>query len=538
MSLLQLLTALTPIASIFLFLVVFRMPAVKAMPLCFAVFAFLAWSTWGIHLKQMAAATLEGWVIALSILIIVSGALLLLNVLRACGALDSIRSGFFGISPDRRVQAIIIAWFFGAFLEGAAGFGTPAAITAPLLVVLGFSPLAAVSLALIADSAAVSFGAIGTPVLVGIGQGVPGIEYSQLQTLAVTAISIDFFIASFIPLMMTLILTRLFGANKSWREGFQIWPFALLSGAMFTAPAWLVAKFIGVEFPSLLGALIGIAIMALISKQGWLLPKQPWRFASDPPFSAQTDANHSAVAIPLWKAWLPYVTAAFLLVLSRLPMLPLKSALLSFQWHWPNILGTSISSSLAPLYLPGTIFAFVACVTCVVFKTSKQKSLQAVQNTLQSLWPAAIALGCSVPMVRIFIHSGVNSNNLSTMPTELASLAAESVQTNWPFFAPFIGALGSFVSGSSTFSNMMFSGLQVEAAEALNLSPSLILALQLLGSNAGNMICVMNVVAAAAVVNLTGKEGHIIRLTLGPMLIYSGAVGVVGWLVSKVIPFT
>lgn len=537
MTILQLLTALTPIASIFLFLVVFRLPAVKAMPLGFAVFALLAWSTWGIQPKQMAAATLEGWVIALSILIIVAGALLLLNVLKTCGALNSIRSGFFGISPDRRVQAIIIAWFFGAFLEGAAGFGTPAAIAAPLLVVLGFPPLAAVSLALIADSAPVSFGAIGTPVLVGIGQGVPGIEYSQLQTLAVTAMSIDFFIASFIPLMMTLLLTRLFGANKSWREGFQIWPFALISGVMFTAPAWLVAHFIGVEFPSLLGGLIGITIMAFVAKQSWLLPKQPWRFATDPPVNELAEAHHSTTAIPLWQAWLPYVIAAFLLVLSRLPMLPLKSALLSFQWHWSNILGTSISSSLAPLYLPGTLFALVACVTCIVFKTSKQHSLQAVQNTFQSLWPAAIALGSSVPMVRIFIHSGVNSNHLSAMPTELANLAAEGVQTNWPFFAPLIGALGSFVSGSSTFSNMMFSGLQAEAAETLNLSPSLILALQLLGSNAGNMICVMNVVAAAAVVHLTGKEGHIIRLTLGPMLIYCGAAGVIGWLVSRIFPF-
>ncbi|ABD82122.1 L-lactate permease [Saccharophagus degradans] len=538
MSLLQLLTALTPIASIFLFLVVFRMPAVKAMPLCFAVFAFLAWSTWGIHLKQMAAATLEGWVIALSILIIISGALLLLNVLRACGALDSIRSGFFGISPDRRVQAIIIAWFFGAFLEGAGGFGTPAAIVAPLLVVLGFPSLAAVALALIADSAPVSFGAIGTPVLVGIGQGVPGIEYAELRTIAVTAMSIDFFVASFIPLMMTLLLTRLFGANKSWREGFQIWPFALLSGVMFTAPAWLVAKYIGVEFPSLIGALIGMLIMVFVARHGWLLPKQPWRFATDPPLSELTEVNHSAAVIPLWQAWLLYVSAALLLVLSRLSMLPLKSALLSFQWLWANILGTNISSSLAPLYLPGTLFAFVACVTCIVFKTSKQQTLYAVKKTVESLWPAAIALGSSVPMVRIFIHSGVNDNSLNAMPTELANQAVDGLQAHWPFFAPLIGALGSFVAGSSTFSNMMFSGLQMEAAEALNLSPSLILALQLLGSNAGNMVCVMNVVAAAAVVHLTGKEGHIIRLTFGPMLIYCGAVGVVGWLVSRIFPFT
>lgn len=531
MTFMQLLTALTPVLAVLLFLVILRLPASKAMPLSYGCTALLAYAFWGIPLIQLTAATIEGWVIALSILIIVFGALLLLNVLRVGGALDAIRSGFFGISPDRRVQAIIVAWFFGAFLEGAGGFGTPAAIAAPLLVALGFPPLAAVVLALIADSSPVSFGAVGTPLLVGIGQGVPGITDTELRSVAVIAIFIDIVVASFIPLIMSTLLTRVFGANKSWREGLQLWPFALLSGLMFTVPAGFVVYFIGLEFPSLIGSLVGMATMIIVAKRRWLLPIAPWRFASDPPIN--TDTHTPVSDMPLWRAWLPYIAAACLLVVSRLPALPFKQALQSIQWHWTHILGTDISSSFAPLYLPGTLFALVACLTCLSFKIPKRQSMQALQQTGASLLPATIALASSVPMVRAFIHSGMNSNNLNAMPIELANLAVASLHTYWPLFAPYVGALGSFVAGSSTFSNMMFSSLQAQAATALGFPSSLILALQLLGSNAGNMICVMNVVAAAAVVNLAGKEGQIIRLTLLPMLIYCTSIGVVGWLLSR-----
>ncbi len=137
-------------------------------------------------------------------------------------------------------------------------------------------------------------------------------------------------------------------------------------------------------------------------------------------------------------------------------------------------------------------------------------------------------------MVRIFLNSDVNTSGLAAMPTELAHLAVAHLASVWPLMAPMIGALGSFVAGSSTFSNMMFAGLQQEAALVADHSPRLILALQVLGSNAGNMICVMNVVAAAAVVNLAGKEGQIIRLTLGPMLFYAIGAGVVGLAMASV----
>ncbi|TVQ88712.1 MAG: L-lactate permease, partial [Bacteroidetes bacterium] len=167
-GLLGLLAAL-PIIVIFVLMVVLRQPATKAMPVAFLFTLLLAVFIWNTHWNWVAAASLNGVVIAFKILLIVFGALTLLFTLRESGAIATINRGFTNISPDKRVQAIIITWLFGSFLEGAAGFGTPAAITAPLLLSLGFPALAAVMVALIANSTAVSFGAVGTPTIIGVG---------------------------------------------------------------------------------------------------------------------------------------------------------------------------------------------------------------------------------------------------------------------------------------------------------------------------------------------------------------------------------
>ncbi|WP_111642417.1 L-lactate permease [Marinimicrobium alkaliphilum] len=528
MNLWQLLTALMPVLAVFVLLVLLRLPASRAMPLSLAVVAVLAAWVWQVPVRQLAASVLEGWIVASSILIILFGALLLLNVLRLAGALDVIRNGFFHISPDRRVQVIIIAWLFGAFLEGASGFGTPAAIGAPLMVALGFPPLAAVALALIADSSPVSFGAVGTPVLVGLAQGLPDTSAEELQAIAETAISIDIFVASFLPLLMIGLLTRYFGANKSWKEGLVLWPFALFAGLAFTLPAWLVAWALGPEFPSVIGSLVGLVLVVSAARRGWLLPGIPWRLPGDPAPNASDAADPSATPMPLWLAWAPYVLAALVLIATRVDALPFKGWLQGVSLNWRNLLGTEISTSLTPLYLPGTLFALVALAALLLYRQPPRLAVAAGKATLRSLLPATIALAASIPLVRIFLNSGVNTSGLGAMPAELAQGAALHMSSYWPLVAPFIGALGSFIAGSATFSNMMFASLQQEAALATGQSPQLVLALQMLGSNAGNMICVMNVVAAAAVVNLTGREGQIIRLTLGPMLLYCTAAGAIG----------
>jgi lactate permease len=526
MTSLQFITALMPVLAVFILLVMLRMPATKAMSFSLVATAATAFFVWNVPLVQLTASVLEGWVIALTIVWIVFGAILLLNTLQFSGAIEVIREGFTQISADRRVQVIIIGWLFVAFLEGASGFGTPAAIVAPLLVALGFPPMAAVVLALIADSAPVSFGAVGTPVIVGIGRGLEGLTPEALQSISVQAVAIDIAVASFIPLIMVMIMTRFFGENKSYREGLAAWPFALFGGFAFTIPAWFVAKFLGPEFPSIFGALVGLILTTLAAKSGFLTPKQPWLFPND---STVSNASSKTNSMPLWLAWVPYMLVVSLLVLTRLEFLPLKHWLVSTAVSWDNIIGTSVSVSAHTLYLPGTVFVLVSLLTIFLHKKNSANVQKAWVKSIKSLGPTVIALGASVPMVRIFLNSNINTAELGSMPIELATLAAETFSGAWPIFAPLVGALGSFIAGSATFSNMMFAGLQQSTALELGLNQEVILALQIIGANAGNMICVVNVVAAASVVNLIGKEGEIIRFTLIPMLYYSLGAGIIAF---------
>ncbi len=556
------LVALTPIIAVLLFLVVLRMPAVKAMPISLLATAVLAVLYWQVPIIQVVAASLEGIIIGVSILYIVFGAILLLNTLKLSGAIDTIRNSFLGISADRRVQLIIIAWLFGAFIEGAAGFGTPAAIGAPLMVALGFPPLAAVVLALIADSSPVSFGAVGTPIIVGVNQGlqegseiapvvqpylgdIPMLDYMSI--LAAQIMRIDVFVGTLIPLILVMMLTKFFGENRSFREGLQVWKFALFAGFAFTIPALLVATFLGPEFPSIFGGLIGLIIVVPAAKKGFLLPKEAWDFSKKadwlPSWIGQEFASEASEVkekgmkkeLPLLVAWVPYLLVGFFLVLTRLEVLPLKQWLLSFSITWNNILGTNIGTSLQPLYLPGSVFVLVVLITFFVHKMSTSQLAKTFSMSGKAIVGSAIALFTAVPMVRIFINSGINDAHLQSMPIELANTASAMMGGSWPLVAPLIGALGSFISGSATFSNMMFSLFQFSVADQIAVDPTIVLSMQVLGANAGNMICVLNVVAAASVVGLLGKEGAIIRMTLGPMLFYSFAAGTIGLILAYIL---
>jgi lactate permease len=536
MTFLHTLTALMPVASVLLFLVILRWPAMKAMSISLVITALMTAYIWQVPVIQISASVIEGCIIAASILIIVFGALFLLNTLTQGGAISVIRAGFIGITPDRRIQLIIIAWLFGSFLEGASGFGTPAAICAPLLLALGFNPLAAVALALIADSSSVSFGAVGTPVLVGISKGLDSVSAGQLQQISATAISIDMFVGVLIPLMLVSILTRFWGKNKSYKEGLALWPFALFSGFAFLFPAWLVATILGPEFPSIIGGLVGLTLVISAVKLNFLVPKKVWLFPQDE--THRVDVKPSSIVdetnprLSIYMAWAPYVLVAVLLVLTRVNALPFKALLAKVKIEFSHILGTDISNSISPLYLPGFIFVIVCFITFFLHSMTAKQALSSLSISIKTLIPTALTLATAVPLVRIFINSNVEGAVLGSMPKELAATMAELFGQAWPMVASFVGALGAFISGSATFSNMMFADLQQATAQNLGIAEHIVLALQMLGSNAGNMICVVNVVAACSVVGLSGKEGAVIRLTLVPMIIYCSLVGLVAtmWL--------
>lgn len=543
------LLALVPIVAVFLFLVILRWPAKRAMPIAFVVTALLALFVWDVPGNQVAAASVRGVVTALEVGLIVFGAILLLNTLKESGAVHTIRQGFTSISPDRRIQVIIICWLFGSFLEGAAGWGSPAAIVAPLLVAIGFPAMGAVMVALILQSTPVSFGAVGTPILIGVNTGLTGSplveQYVAEQGTTFTSLLYGIggqvailhgIVGTFIPLFMVVMLTFFFGKNKSIKEGLAVWKFALFAGVAFAVPYALVANLLGPEFPSLLGALIGLAIIIPAAKKGLFVPKQTWDFGDkstwDPDWvgNLRIDENEKPKrSISLLSAWSPYIVVALLLVLTRVQFLPFGEWIKSWVLSAENVFGTSISISSAPLNVPGTVFVVVSIFAVLLYKMSFKEYKKAVSDSSKTVASAMIALLFSVPMVQIFINSGVNASGYESMPLVLAETISNGFGDYYPLVAPLIGALGAFVAGSNTVSNMMFSLFQFGVGNSIGVNPATIVALQAVGGAAGNMICVHNVVAASAAAGLIGKEGNLIRKTLIPMTFYVILAGSIGY---------
>jgi lactate permease len=330
------LLAFSPILLAAVLLIGLRWPAKHAMPLVYLLTAAVGLFAWDMSFNRVLASTLQGLLITLGLLWIIFGAILLLNTLKHSGGITAIRAGFATISPDRRIQAIIIAWLFGCFIEGASGFGTPAAIAAPLLVAIGFPAMAAVLMGMLVQSTPVSFGAVGTPIIVGVNTGLDsatigaqlleqGSSWAQFLQLITSEVAIvHAIVGTVMPLVMAMMLTRFFGREKSWKAGLQVLPFAIFAGLAFTVPYALTGVFLGPEFPSLAGGLIGLAVVTSAARCGFLAPKTTWDFAPAKDWPSEWLGTvemklEQITAKPMsaLRAWLPYVLVGAVLVISR-----------------------------------------------------------------------------------------------------------------------------------------------------------------------------------------------------------------------------
>ena len=547
--------AFVPLVLAGVLLIGFRWPAKYAMPLVFVLTALIGLLAWDMTFNRVLASTLQGLILTAAILWIIFGAILLLNTLKHSGGIASIRRGFANISPDKRVQVLIVAWLFGCFIEGASGFGTPAAVAAPLLVALGFPALTAVVLGMMVQSTPVSFGAVGTPILVGVAGGLDqatlggqlatvGSSWEVFFHLIFSRVAIIHAMCGILmPLFMICVMTRFFGRNRSWGEGLAMAPFAIFAGPAFVIPYAAAGVFLGPEFPSIIGALVGLAIVVPAAKAGFMLPKNSnWDFApaSEWPeewmgkieMKIEDVAGKTPISVPM--AWAPYLLLALFLVVSRV-FPQLKATLLSISFGWKDILGeTGVSGALEPLYLPGGILCVVVLITFFLHRMKAAELGAAISESSKTLLGAGFVLIFTIPMVRILINSGVNGSDLVSMPVAMAQLVADSVGSIYPFFAPAVGALGAFIAGSNTVSNLMLSQFQYNTASLLGVSGALMVALQSVGAAAGNMIAIHNVVAASATVGLLGREGITLRKTMLPTLYYlvlAGSIGLIGFYV-------
>lgn len=551
------LLAFAPILIAGVLLVGFRMPAKYAMPAVFVLTCVIAMWAWGVSFNRVAASTLQGLILTAGLLWIIFGAILLLNTLKYSGAISTIRAGFSSISPDRRIQVILIAWLFGCFIEGASGFGTPAAVAAPLMVAVGFPALAAVVFGMMIQSTPVSFGAVGTPLIVGVQGGLDrvalteqlaarGVEWETFFRIIVSEVAIVHAICgTLIPLFLVMVMTRYFGRNRSWTEGLSILPFALFAAFSFTIPYVLAGVFLGPEFPSILGGLLGLAIVTAAVKVGFLVPKDTWDFAPPSEWPSQWVGNLeismdslSQKKIGRFMAWLPYVLLALVLVLSR-TVKPIKDALQSVSIKFANILGEQgIGGSFDALYLPGGLLITICIVTYFMHRMRFADFGRAIKDSGGTIVGAGFVLIFTVPMVRVMINSGINANDLASMPIAMARGVADLMGQVYPLLAPSVGALGAFLAGSNTVSNLMLSQFQYETATLLGLSGALLVAVQSVGAAAGNMIAIHNVVAASATVGLLGREGITLRITILPTIYYVLLAGLIAMIALHVVGVT
>ena len=522
------LIAFLPILTTLILMLVFHWSAKWCLLISWIMAAVFGFLFWDIDVMSLMASSVYGILSSMDVLIIILGAILLMNTLKASGATAAINRGFTNISPDKRVQACIIGFAFCSFIEAAAGFGTPAALAGPLLVSLGFPPLAAAMVALIFDSSAVSFGAVGTPVTAGLSAlGLSGDAAFVSQFGFWTALP-HAIAATFLPLIVLLMTTKLFGKEKSFKPALEAAPFALLTGLSFSIPLVLTSLFMSYEFASLLASLICIAVTVVAAKHNFLEPKTHWDFGDPSQWNKDWLATTKVTPVTessmsLLKAWTPYLLIALILVATRIPQLGIKGLLTGgapFVLKVNDLMGfESMDWSLKWAYLPGTAFILVALITNLLHKMPGKSIRQSWADTLGQVSGAALALVFGLALVEVMKFQ--NAEGISMMD-EMAGALAKVGGKLFTVISPFIGVLGAFVSGSATVSMNLFTNLQYETANVLNLPAVYILSMQCVGAAVGNMVCINNAVAACATIGIMGKEGKLIKTNALPMVIYTG----------------
>ncbi|WP_366653777.1 L-lactate permease [Fodinicurvata sp. EGI_FJ10296] len=438
------------------------------------------------------ASLVEAAFTAATILWIIFPALCIYVLQDRHGAFGVIRDALFAVSADRRFLVLLIGWFFSLFVEGAAGFGASVALAAPLLVTIGYTPLKAVVLALIGHAAGVSFGAVGTPVITQAA--VTGMDGGAIATQA-----------SLMHLTLGwMLVVALLWMSGERRPTLRDIGWALLAALCFLAPAAAIAWAVGPELPTLGGSLIGLGVFV------WILKRAQQREATR---TTASDREPGPELRVIFHAVLPYAVLLALILLTRL-IGPVQEALRVVEWSWT--LPGPFAGSFQPLYHPGTMLMGGFLIGALLQGRNAGDIGAAMSAALARLAKVTVALLAMLALSRIMVHGG--------MITELAEGAAQ-IGTGWPLLAPAVGALGTFVTGSATASNILFSEFQVATAQSLGLPAITMLAAQTFGAAIGNIACPHNIIAGGATVGLQGEEGHALRATLPVCLIYAAAGG-------------
>ncbi|MGG3495925.1 lactate permease LctP family transporter [Peribacillus simplex] len=457
-----------------------------------------------------------GWIIITSVF--------LYKMTVRSGQFNIIRSSVLSLTEDRRLQALLVAFSFGAFLEGAAGFGAPVAISAALLVGLGFNPLYAAGLCLIANTAPVAFGAVGIPIIAMEGPtGIAAMEISKMVGRQLP------FLSAFIPLYLILIMT-------GWKRSLEVLPAILVSGFSFAITQYLSSNFLGPELPDILSALVSLFALAIFLK--FWKPKTIFRFASEETAAAVEQLDDTAEAETkytkwqIFHAWSPFLLlTAFITIWGMNPIKPALSGhyegtnvllggineigkLLTFQIEVPGLHNEIIGNNGLPiaafykielLGAAGTAILLAAIVTKFIAQMSAKDFSSTFAEAMNELAKPILMISSVVAFAYV--------TNASGMSTTLGMTLAKSGDL-FPFFAPVLGWLGVFITGSDTSANLLFGSLQKVTALKVGMEPVLALAANSSGGVTGKMISPQSIAIACAAVGLAGRESELLRFTL------------------------
>lgn len=526
---LDLLFAALPI----LFLIaVMTKPRPWPVPRAFLAAAFLAfglrWIWFGDSLPLLGAAILAGLLNALTPISIVFGAILFFVALEKSGALEILKRWLRGVSPNPVAQLMLVGWSFMFLIEGVCGFGTPAALAAPILVGLGFPAIQVAIFCLVLNTIPVVFGAVGTPLWFGLEP--LGLEEGELLQLGFNAALLAGTAALVVPVAALRLLV-------SWREIQANLLFIYLSILAGVVPMTLVSL-INYEFPSVVGGTCAVAFTLLLARFGVGLKKAP----------RETATSTGAGTSPLFLAVVPLAATVLILLVTRIPALGLRGFLTTteggwiWEWTglgrfqispsvvvaWQDIVGQGLNWSHAFFYVPSIVpFFITAGLALWLFGKKTGEVRDCFGETTRRIQKPVLALFGALVFVQLIIVGGAGASTM-VLGSALAGLAGGA----WFYFAPFLGALGSFFSGSATISNLTFGTIQHAIAVDTGLDPAMVMALQSTGAAAGNMVCIHNIVAVCAVLSLVGAEGRILKTVFPLLLLYGLVLSVAATLLS------
>lgn len=494
--------ALIPIAWLMFSLGTLKMPAHKTCTITLVITILLTIVVWKMPISQALSATLEGMAMAIwPIIIVIIAAVFTYNLSIHTKSMDVIKNIMIGITTDRRILVLIVAWGFGGFLEAIAGFGTAVAIPASILAALGFDPVFAAIICLIANTTPTAFGAIGLPVT----------TLAKVASIDPTTLSYAIGIQLFVLIaIVPLVLVMLTGKSVKAIKGVVL--ISIASGLSFAIPELFIAKNMGAELPALLGSIICIIVTVAIAKVFYKSTKA-------------TDHVHVSLKQGLM-AWVPFILVlAFILITSTLvpwinkPLSAVKTSVQIFNGPHAKI------SSFLWIANPGTLIILATFIGGLIQGAKFKEILQVFFNTCKQMTKSAITIIAIVALAKVMSYSG--------MITSIAVVLVAVTGSFYPLIAPVIGALGTFVTGSDTSANVLFGPLQVEVAKNLHMSPYWLAAANTGGATAGKMISPQSIAVATAATGIVGAEGKILKATLKFCLGYVVILGLIVYFGAK-----